>query len=99
MHIKQIYSNVNIQFINNSNIVTLSINKNYNYLNDSLGVYISLKILNYDSASYQNIPISILNNVYKIVTNSEYPESLSFLMPITFYTNNITNTFLSVTLK
>ena len=93
MHIKQIYSNVNIQFINNSNIVTLSINKNYNYLNDSLGVYISLKILNYDSLSYQNIPISILNNVYKIVTNPNYPESLSFLMPITFYTNNITNTF------
>jgi hypothetical protein len=93
MHIKKIYSNVNIQFINNSNIVTLGINKNYNYLNDSLGVYISLKILNYDSLSYQNIPISILNNVYKIIINPEYPDSLSFLMPITFYTNNITNTF------
>jgi len=93
MHIKNVYSNINIQFINNSNIVTLSINKNYNYLNDELGVYISLKILNYNSASYQNIPISILNNVYKVIVNPNNPESLSFLMPITFYTNNITNTF------
>lgn len=93
MHIKKIYNNVNIQFINNSNIVTLSVNKNYNYLNDSLGVYFSLKILNYNSLYYQNIPISILNNVYKIIVNPEYPDSLSFLIPITFYTNNITNTF------
>lgn len=93
MHIKNVYSNINIQFINNSNIVTLSINKNYNYLNDELGVYISLKILNYNSASFQNIPISILNNVYKVIVNPNNPESLSFLMPITFYTNNITNTF------
>lgn len=93
MHIKNVYSNINIQFINNSNIVTLSINKNYNYLNDNLGVYISLKILNYNSTSFQNIPISILNNVYKVTTNPNYPDSLSFLMPITFYTNNITNTF------
>lgn len=93
MHIKSIYSNVNVQFINNSNMVTLSINKNYNYLNDELGVYISLKILNYNNTSFQNIPISILNNVYKVNVNPNYPDSLSFLMPITFYTNNITNTF------
>lgn len=93
MHIKNVYSNINIQFINNSNIVTLSINKSYNYLNDNLGVYISLKILNYNSTSFQNIPISILNNVYKVTINPNYPDSLSFLMPITFYTNNITNTF------
>jgi hypothetical protein len=93
MHIKNVYSNINVQFINNSNIVTLSINKNYNYLNDNLGVYISLKILNYNSTSFQNIPISILNNVYKVNINPNYPDSLSFLMPITFYTNNITNTF------
>ena len=93
MHIKNVYSNINIQFINNSNMATLSINKNYNYLNDELGVYISLKILNYNSASFQNIPISILNNAYKVIVNPNNPESLSFLMPITFYTNNITNTF------
>ena len=52
MHIKKIYNNLGIQFSNNSTIVTLSINKNYNYLNDKLGVYISLKILNYSSSSF-----------------------------------------------
>ena len=95
MHIKKIYNNVNIQFTNNSTIVTLSVNKNYNYINDNLGVYISLKILNYSSSSFQNIPINILNNLYKIIINPEYPDSLSFLIPITFYTDNITNTFIT----
>ena len=54
-----------------------------NYINDNLGVYISLKILNYSSSSFQNIPINILNNLYKIIINPEYPDSLSFLIPIT----------------
>jgi hypothetical protein len=93
-YIKKTYKNINFKFFNNENSVVLSINKNYNYLNDNLGVYISIKILNYEGTYFGNIPISILNQVHKVVLNPNYTDLISFILPITYYAPNYNTEFL-----
>ena len=93
-YIKKTYKNINFRFFNGENSVVLSINKNYNFLNDNLGVYISIKILNYEGTYFGNIPISILNQVHKVVLNPIYNEFISFILPITYYTPNYDTEFL-----
>ena len=93
-YIKKTYKNINFRFFNSENFVVLSINKNYNFLNDNLGVYISIKILNYEGTYFGNIPISILNQVHKVVLNPIYNEFISFILPITYYTPNYDNEYL-----
>ena len=93
-YIKKTYKNINFRFFNGENSVVLSINKNYNFLNDNLGVYISIKILNYEGTYFGNIPISILNQVHKVVLNPNYTDLISFILPITYYTPNYDTEFL-----
>jgi len=86
------YSKLNIFFENKSNIVKLDIKANFEFFIPLVDVYINISGVNNLNNYFKNIPLSLINQQQKIILTSD--KYLSFALPITFYTDNTTDSTL-----
>jgi hypothetical protein len=86
------YSKLNIFFENKSNIVKLDIKANFDFFIPLVDVYININGVNNLNNYFKNIPLSLINQQQKIILTSD--KYLSFALPITFYTDNTTDSTL-----
>jgi hypothetical protein len=86
------YNKLNIFFENTSNIVKLDIKANFDFYIPLIDVYINITGVNNLNNYFKNIPLSLINQQQKIILTSD--NYLSFMLPITFYTDNTTDSTL-----
>ena len=79
--------NVNFIFENGSNIVTIDLDLDFQYITNFYNVLIKFeKIENGTESSFKNIPLSALNQIQNILLINN---NISFKLPLTFHTNDI----------
>lgn len=86
------YNTINIFFNNKSNLVSLDVKANFNFFLPLVDVYINITGVTNKDNYFKNIPLAIINKQHKIILTSD--NYLSFNLPITFYTDNTTDSTL-----
>jgi hypothetical protein len=86
------YNTINIFFNNGSNRVSLDVKANFDFFVPLIDVYINIRGVTNKDNYFKNIPLAIINKQHKIILT--YDNYLSFDLPITFYTDNTTDSTL-----
>lgn len=86
------YTNIKFTFTNNSKTVITSIKPNFDFTIPYYDIFIKFSNIDYINSHFKNIPIELLNQVYKIYSsNTNLGEQfITFDLPIEFRSSNIT---------
>jgi len=92
-----IYNSLNIFFENETNLVKLDLEANFDKFIPLLDVYIIISGITNNNNVFKNIPIALLNRQHKIeLIDNKY---IGFRLPINFYTDNTTDSILTSSCK
>ena len=87
------YKSINFFFTNNSNEVIIDILPNFNTLIPYYNVTIEIKnVTNNNLNYYKNIPLTVINQLQQVnLYSNNNQNKLLFKIPITFYTDNVSD--------